>query len=208
MPFGLARALSDGVKHHGLKLAVGGVLSILLIIPACAEGAVSSETAASAITASKVATSLKSDQLALAPSAVLSAEAGAVQPLGVEPVHPAAAIFVSRRESEPSRAAVRSWQALLIGQHAAAVFDAWSTRQALISGNGYERDPLMKPFANSATIYPATQVAPALFDFLAYRMMRSHNPYLRRTWWLPQAASFAGSMWCGSRNLRVANLKH
>jgi hypothetical protein len=207
MPFGLVRALSEGVKHHGLKLAVCSLLSILLIIPACAEDAVSSGTAASGTATSKAVTSIKSDELALAPSAVLSTEAGTVQPLGVEPVH-SAAILVSQEESKPSRAAMRTWQALVIGQHAAAVFDAWSTRQALISGNGYERDPLMKPFANSATIYPATQVAPALFDFLAYRMMRSRNPYLRRTWWLPQAASFAGSMWCGSRNLRVANLKH
>ena len=203
MPFGLARALSGGVKHHALKLAVGGVLSLLLIIPACAEDAASSRTAAS-----KEVSSVKSEELAPAPGAVLAAEAGTVQPLGVEPLHPAPTMVINRTEAEPSRAAARSWQLLLVGQHAAAVFDAWSTRQALSSGNGYERDPLMKPFANSATIYPATQVAPVLFDFLGHRMMRSHNLYLRRTWWLPQAASFAGSIWCGSRNLRVANLKH
>ena len=202
MAFGLARALSAAVKHHCLKLAVGSLLSILLVIPACAEDAASSQTAGS-----KGVSSIKSEELALAPSAVLSAETGMVQPLGVEPIDPVTAIL-NARQSEPSRAAVRSWQILLVGQHAAAVFDAWSTRQALASGNGYERDPLMKPFAKSATIYPATQVAPVLLDFLGHKMMRSHNPYLRRTWWLPQAASFAGSIWCGSRNLRVANLKH
>jgi hypothetical protein len=202
MAFGLARALSAAVKHHGLKLAVGSLLGVLLVIPACAEDAASSRTAGSNSVAF-----IKSEELALAPSAVLSAETGMVQPVAAEPIHPVSAI-PSARESEPSRATVRSWQILLVGQHAAAVFDAWSTRQALASGNGYERDPLIKPFANSATIYPATQFAPVLFDFLGHKMMRSHNPYLRRAWWLPQAASFAGSIWCGSRNLRVANLKH
>src|SRR6185312_11650273 len=128
-------------------------------------------------------------------------------PAAPDPIQPIATPVIRTATPERSRGAAMKWQALLVAEHSAAVFDAWSTRRALSSGNGYERDPLMKPFANSATIYPATQAAPLLFDFLGYRMMKSQNRYLRHTWWVPQAISFAGSVWCGSRNLRVANLK-
>jgi hypothetical protein len=107
---------------------------------------------------------------------------------------------------EPSQREIRTWRGLLLAEHSAAIFDAWTTRESLISGNGYERNPLMKPFANSAAIYPALQVTPVGFDFLSHAMMRSRNPLLRKTWWLPQATSIAASIWCGSRNIRVANL--
>jgi hypothetical protein len=107
---------------------------------------------------------------------------------------------------EPSQREIRTWRGLLLAEHSAAIFDAWTTRESLISGNGYERNPLMKPFADSAAIYPALQVTPVGFDFLSHAMMRSRNPLLRKTWWLPQATSIAASIWCGSRNIRVANL--
>jgi hypothetical protein len=51
------------------------------------------------------------------------------------------------------------------------------------------------------------QIMPAGFDFLSHRMMRSQNQLLRRTWWIPQTAAIAGSLWSGSRNVHVANLK-
>jgi hypothetical protein len=176
-------------------------LAVALAIPVCAEDAASS----SKITAAQPVVSASTPELAAAPSTLMSANAAPVLP-PVEPVR-ATTMIVRASTPERSRGAIRTWQALLVAQHSAAVFDAWSTRKALTSGNGYERDPLLKPFVNSATIYPATQAAPLLFDFLGYKMMSSHNRYLRHTWWLPQAASFAGSIWCGSRNLRVANLK-
>jgi hypothetical protein len=109
---------------------------------------------------------------------------------------------------QPSQREVRIWRGLLAAEHSAAIFDAWSTRYSLTSGNGYERNPLVRPFANSAAIYPTLQVAPAAFDFLSRAMMRSRTPLLRKTWWLPQAASMTASLWCGSRNIHVANLHH
>jgi hypothetical protein len=110
-------------------------------------------------------------------------------------------------ESGPSKKEIRTWRGLVLAQHSAALFDAWSTRNSIQSGNGYERDPLMRPFANSAAIYPMLQIMPAGFDFLSHRMMRSQNQFLRRTWWIPQTVAIAGSLWSGSRNVHVANLK-
>lgn len=112
-----------------------------------------------------------------------------------------------RSEHGPSQREIQIWRGLLIAQHSAAFFDAWTTRQSLQSGNGYERNILVKPFANSVAIYPVLQVAPLGFDLLSHRMMRSENRVLRKTWWLPQAASITASIWCGSRNLNVANLR-
>lgn len=107
----------------------------------------------------------------------------------------------------PSAKQVHIWEGLILAEHSAAAFDAWSTRKSITSGNGYERDPLMKPFANSAAIYPMLQAVPLGMDFLSRRLMRSNNRLFRGVWWLPQSVSFGASIWCGSRNLHVANLK-
>jgi len=204
MSFGRVRASNACVKSPMCRLAIGTLAILTLVVPLCAEDAASSIKA----TTPTSADSSKAGELVASPSTLMSAKAAPVlPPVSPEPVHPAPAMLVRFTTPERSHTAVRTWQALVVAQHSAAVFDAWTTRKALSSGNGYERDPLMKPFANSATIYPATQAAPLLFDFLGYRMMKSQNRYLRHTWWVPQAISFAGSVWCGSRNLRVANLK-
>lgn len=107
----------------------------------------------------------------------------------------------------PSRTQIRIWKGLALADHSAALFDAWSTRESLTSGNGYERDPLMKPFASSAAIYPMLQIVPFGTDYLARRFMRSNHLFLRRIWWVPQAAVIGSSMWSGARNLHVADLK-
>jgi hypothetical protein len=88
--------------------------------------------------------------------------------------------------------------------HGAAAFDAYTTRVSLESGRGYERNPLMRPFASSAAVYPAAQVLPFGLDYLSRRMMRSNNTVLRHTWFIPQLASTVGSTWVGVRNLNVA----
>ena len=98
----------------------------------------------------------------------------------------------------------RSWVLLTAAQHSSAIFDAWSTRQALSSGHAYERDILVKPFANSGAVYPALQIVPLGLDFLSYRMLRSSHSFNRKMWWVPQAVATAGFVWCGTRNLRVA----
>ncbi|MGA7852826.1 MAG: hypothetical protein WCA15_05825 [Candidatus Acidiferrales bacterium] len=103
----------------------------------------------------------------------------------------------------PSR---RAWLALLIVQHGAAAFDAYSTRQAVGHG-AVEDDPLMRPFASSPAIYVATQVGPVIFDLLARHMQRSEYPMVRRLWWMPQSMSAGLSIFSGVHNLGVAAAK-
>jgi len=102
-------------------------------------------------------------------------------------------------ESVPSR---REWLALMILEHSAAAFDAYSTREA-ISRGAKEEDPVMRPFAHSPAIYAAIQVGPALLDVLARHMQRSQYNFVRRTWWVPQSASTGGSIFSGVHNLSV-----
>ena len=102
-------------------------------------------------------------------------------------------------ESMPSR---REWLALMVLEHSAAAFDAYSTREA-ISHGAKEEDPMMRPFAHSPAIYAAVQVGPVLLDVLARHMQRSHYNFERRTWWLPQTTSTGFSVFSGAHNLNV-----
>lgn len=89
---------------------------------------------------------------------------------------------------------------LMAAEHGAAVLDAWSTRQVLQQG-GRELDPLVRPFAHSATLYPALQITPIAVDYLAAKLMRSNHPALRKLWWVPQVVATSGSVYCGVANL-------
>lgn len=139
-----------------------------------------------------------------ATDSALAVSSGAMLPLTPQPVLKPTPI---QPENGPSQRELRIWKTLVIAQHSAAGFDAWTTRRSIESGNGFERNILVRPFANSAAIYPALQVVPFGFDYLSHRMMRSGNRLFRHTWWIPQVASTTASLWCGSRNLRVADLK-
>jgi hypothetical protein len=114
------------------------------------------------------------------------------------PANPVGVIGV---QSFPSR---RNWVILSAVQHGAAAFDAYSTRRA-VSRGAVEGNPLMRPFAHSPGIYAAIQVGPVVLDLVARRMQRSHNNFLRHTWWLPQSASTGLFIFSGVHNLRVAN---
>ncbi len=97
----------------------------------------------------------------------------------------------------------RLWYALVISSHSAATFDAWSTRRAVSSGQGREANPMLRPFSHSNAIYFAVQASPALMDYLGRRMMTSHYDWVRRMWWLPQAAGTATSFFSGVHNVRI-----
>jgi hypothetical protein len=103
-------------------------------------------------------------------------------------------------EALPSR---HRWIGLSVAQHAAAAFDAYTTRDA-ISHGAFEKDALMRPFANSGAIYAALQVVPAVLDLAARRAQRSESNLLRHTWWLPQSVSTGVFLISGARNLQVA----
>jgi len=114
---------------------------------------------------------------------------------------PAKPIEIIGIRNLPSR---KSLLVLSLVQHGAATFDAYATRRAISSG-AVEANPLMRPFAGSPTIYAAIQVGPAVLDYVASRMQRSPNRLLRRTWWLPQAASTGLFVFSGAHNLNLAH---
>jgi hypothetical protein len=96
-------------------------------------------------------------------------------------------------------ASARQWLLLSTAAHSAAGFDAWSTRRNINSGS-VELNPLLKPFANSNSIYPVMQIGPTMMDLVAWKMMSSNHRVLRKLWWVPQAASSAISFSCGIKN--------
>ena len=109
-------------------------------------------------------------------------------------------VRVKLPEREPSR---KAWLILSAVQHGAAGFDAYSTRVA-ISRGAVEADPLMRPFAHSNAMYFANQIGPLGLDYVARKMQRSNNSFLRHTWWMPQAIASADFIYCGFHNMGVA----
>jgi hypothetical protein len=118
--------------------------------------------------------------------------------LPIQPLKPA---YTRPRETRTQRIA---WYALAVTGHGAAAFDAYSTRLAMSGGYGTEGNPFLRPFANSGALYAATQVSPLVMDFIGKRMMVSQNRWVRRMWWLPQAAGSGFSIGAGVHNLGVA----
>ena len=127
------------------------------------------------------------------PAALLSA---------AEPSEPVRARAPQPSESPRQR---KIWYGLAAAGHAAAGFDAWSTRRAVSGGYGQEANPFLKPFANSNAIYAATQVSPAVMDYLGKRMMTSQHSALRKMWWLPQVAGASFSFAAGAHNVGVVH---
>jgi hypothetical protein len=107
---------------------------------------------------------------------------------------------IKSAKSYPSQ---RTWLALSIAQHSAAVLDAYSTRLA-ISRGAVEDDPMMAPFAHSPAIYAAIQVGPVLLDLVTRRMLRSENGFVRHMWWVPESAATSMYLFSGVHNLGVA----
>lgn len=97
----------------------------------------------------------------------------------------------------------KMWYTLLLTSHGAAAFDAYSTRRAISQGYGQEGNPLLRPFSHSGAFYAATQVSPVVMDYIGKRMMVSPNPWLRKLWWLPQAAGTGISIGAGAHNMNV-----
>jgi hypothetical protein len=131
-----------------------------------------------------------------------SGAAGAVQPpsvaLAIQPTKP---VYMRPRETRGQRVA---WYGLMAAGHGAAAFDAYSTRLVIGGHYGMETNPLLRPFSHSGAMYAATQVSPAVMDYIGKRMMVSENRWVRRLWWLPQAAGSGFSVFAGVHNLGVA----
>jgi len=104
--------------------------------------------------------------------------------LATQPFLPMKPVFTGPRETPRQR---KVWYGLALAGHSGAAFDAWTTH----------------PFANSNAIYAATQVSPAVIDYLGKRMMVSQHGWVRKIWWLPQTAGASISFVCGAHNLGV-----
>jgi hypothetical protein len=129
------------------------------------------------------------------------AGAEAVQPpraaLAIQPMKPA---YTRPRETRGQRVA---WYTLMAAGHGAAAFDAYSTRLAVSGNYGSETNPFLRPFSHSSALYAVTQVSPAVMDFIGKRMMVNENRWVRKMWWLPQAAGSGFSVFAGVHNLSV-----
>jgi|SRR5215471_1004794 len=120
------------------------------------------------------------------------------------PLRAAAQPFLAvRRQPVETPRQRKVWYGLMAVSHAGAAFDAWSTRRAISGGYGQEANPFLKPFANSNAIYAATQVSPAVMDYIGKRMMTSQNPWIRKLWWFPQVAGASMSFAAGAHNMGV-----
>jgi hypothetical protein len=131
------------------------------------------------------------------------ADAEAIQPAALaQPFLPVKPVFTRPRETHRQRVI---WYSLTVAGHGGAAFDAWSTRRAVSGGYGKESNPLLRPFANSNAIYAATQVSPAVMDFLGKRMMVSQHRWIRKMWWVPQVAGASFSFAAGAHNVGVVH---
>lgn len=127
-------------------------------------------------------------------------ESGSLTTPSIEPPAPP---MLERPHMSPAQR--RTWIGLAIASHSAAAFDAWSTRRAITHGAGEELNPTLKPFAHSGALYVATQVSPALMDYLGRRMMTNRHRWVRRMWWLPQTAGTAVSLTAGIHNTQLVH---
>ena len=130
-----------------------------------------------------------------------AAGAEAVQPAGaalaIQPMKP---VYTRPRETRGQRVA---WYGLMAAGHGAAAFDAYSTRLAVSGHYGTETNPFLRPFSHSSALYAVTQLSPAAMDYIGKRMMVSQDRWLRKLWWLPQAAGSGFSVFAGVHNLGV-----
>jgi hypothetical protein len=117
--------------------------------------------------------------------------------LAVQPIKPA---YTRPRETRGQRVA---WYGLMAAGHGAAAFDAYSTRLAVSGNYGTETNPFLRPFSHSSALYAVTQLSPAAMDYIGKRMMVSQDRWVRKLWWLPQAAGSGFSVFAGVHNLGV-----
>jgi hypothetical protein len=136
----------------------------------------------------------------LSASNMLSA-AGAIAPRSA--AEPALLLKSPLKNTYETQRQRKIWYGLAAASHGAAAFDAWSTRRALSGNYGVEANPLLRPFAHSGVLYAATQVSPAIMDFLGRRMMVSRHGWIRKMWWVPQTAGTGVSLAAGVHNVGV-----
>lgn len=141
-----------------------------------------------------------SDMVAEASPLAAAPAPAAVQP-SYTPMSLAAVKSARNEHYEASARQRKVWYALTVTGSGAATFDAWSTRRAISQGYATEANPMLRPFSHSGAMYAATQVSPLVMDFIGKRMMVSQHKWIRRMWWLPQAAGSGFSVAAGVHNV-------
>jgi hypothetical protein len=149
----------------------------------------------------KTATEAETDGVSSSLSSSVAAAEAVQPPRAALPIQPLKAAYTRPRETRNQRIA---WYALAVTGGGAAAFDAYSTRLVIAGNYGTESNPFLRPFANSSALYAATQVSPVVMDYIGKRLMVSQNRWLRRMWWLPQAAGSGFSIGAGVHNMGVA----
>src|SRR6266849_1277106 len=178
---------------------------VLGVLPQSGELArsVANAAAVSVADAANAKDSSAARELPSMPQPKVDSEAGseAVQPPSVAlPVQPMKPAYIRPRETRGQRVA---WYSLMAAGHGAASFDAYSTRLAISGNYGTETNPFLRPFSHSSALYAVTQVSPAVMDYIGKRMMASETRWVRKMWWLPQAAGSGFSVFAGVHNLNV-----
>jgi hypothetical protein len=184
-------------------------------LPQSAPGALARPTDSGARTEIAKEDAVPSGALPVAPTPKVAAEyagpaAGESSSVSAEPFLPGGGI----QPAVPPKAAVRgpryeaprqriAWIGLSAAGHSAAAFDAYSTRRAISGGYGTESNPLLRPFAHSGALYLATQVNPVVMDFVGHKMMTNRRPWVRKMWWVPQAAGAGFSFAAGMHNMSI-----
>ena len=152
--------------------------------------------------ATKDSVVMASASLPSAPAPKVKADAEPIAPSTARPFQPVKPVYTRPQETPRQR---QLWYGLLLAGHSGAAFDAWSTHRAVAGGYGQEANPFLRPFANSNAIYAATQVSPAFMDYLGKRMMVSQHGWVRKMWWVPQAAGASFSFAAGAHNASVVH---
>jgi len=187
---------------------------LMIGLPQSAPGAFAGATDSAVKTEIKKEDATSSNALPAAPAPKVAADdavpAGESSSVSAEPFLPGAAI----QPATPPKAAIRgpryeapkqriAWIGLSAAGHGAAGFDAYSTRRAISGGYGTESNPLLRPFAHSGALYVATQVSPTVMDFVGHKMMTNRRPWVRKIWWVPQAAGAGFSFAAGMHNMSL-----
>src|SRR5215472_5191872 len=163
------------------------VLATLLLLCAMPQAdeaaklaAVSNANAEGAVLSATVSDSASKDSTTVAAALPSAPEPKVTPEVKPAPLRSAGQPFLAvRRQPVETPRQRKMWYGLMAVSHAGAAFDAWSTRRAISGGYGQEANPFLKPFANSNAIYAATQVSPAVMDYIGKRMMTSQNVAIR-----------------------------
>ena len=167
---------------------------LLLWLPAATDSPATAKPVASESSKNSAARSAFPDAPIAKPEVTAESSSIAVKPFSNSAIKPAT------ERPVPTPRQQKLWYTFMAVGHSAAAFDAYSTRRAVSGNYGTESNPLLRPFAHSNAMYAATQVSPAVMDYVGRRMMTSSHPTLRKFWWVPQVAGAGFSFGTGMHN--------